>query len=379
MISSRRVRTNSIAPNAHKESSVFQMVGPGRLMRRTLLAAAAGALLGACGPAETSPGGTGGAGTPPGSGGSSSGGSSATGGSGSGGLLGSGGSGSGGTGTGGAGVGGVGTGGRAVGAGGRGGGTAVGGSPGGGGSPTSVDPATFGLNGPSKCPGSAFAICEDFEATAVGANPTGWTKEGTWVTGVSADEKARGAHSLRIDVGTANNQRGFLLKTAAQLGPLATKHYGRIFFKVQNPPTQFIHWDFFHGPGAVAGGNNDVRWGFTGTAGANGLGALTYLYNVQLPGTAEIGMNSPTAVRLVYDQWICAEWLLDSTVAGGGEARFWLNGVEVPSLHRTGTQARIPVFTRYGIGWELFNATDRPSIAFIDEAVFDAQPIGCNN
>jgi hypothetical protein len=93
----------------------------------------------------------------------------------------------------------------------------------GGRAPSSSDPTTFGLNGPSKCAAGNFAICEDFESTAVGAIPTGWTKEGTWATVVTADDKARGSHSLQISVGDANNARGFLNKTAAQLGPLASK------------------------------------------------------------------------------------------------------------------------------------------------------------
>jgi hypothetical protein len=324
---------------------------------------------------------------------------------GSGGIVGSGGSvttGTGGTGTGDTGVGGFSTGGSGTGGsaaggaagGGTGGATGgiggasagtSGGSAGAGARPApSADPTTFGLNGPSKCAAGTFAICEDFEATAVGAMPTGWTKEGTWATVVSATDKARGSHSLQIAVGTQNNERGFLNKTAAQLGPLATKHYGRIFFKLQNPPTKFVHWDFFHGPGPYGANNtNDVRWGFTGTHGPATQkvpGPLTYLFNVQTTtGGKEFGQNSPVSVQLVYDTWTCAEWLLDSTVAGGGEARFWVNGTEVTNMHQTGAQAQIPVFSRYGIGWELFNSTDTASTAYIDEVVFDSQRIGCNN
>ena len=249
-----------------------------------------------------------------------------------------------------------------------------GGSRGGGGAGVggaSSDPATFGLNGPSKCAGSAFAICEDFEASAVGALPADWAKEGTWQIAVSATDKARGNHSLQIQVGVANNQRAFINKTAAQLGPLATKHFGRIFFKLQMPPTKFVHWDFFHGSGPLGGVSNDVRWGFTGT------GTFTYLYNVQHTPGGELGNNAPD--KLVIDTWTCVEWSLDSTVAGGGESRFWLNGTEVPALHRTGMQAQIPVFNQFGVGWELFNSTDTPSVAYIDEVAFDSARIGCNN
>ena len=188
---------------------------------------------------------------------------------------------------------------------------------------------------------------------------------------VSAMDKARGNQSLQIQVGIQNNTRGFIHKTAAQLGALATKHYGRIFFKLENPPTKFIHWDFFHGTGTYNGVSNDVRFGFTGT------GTFTYLFNVQQSQGGEFGNNAPD--KLVVNQWICAEWLLDSTVAGGGESDFWLNGTEVPALHRTGTNAKIPVFDEFGIGWELYNTTDTPSVAYIDEVVFDGARIGCSN
>jgi hypothetical protein len=241
----------------------------------------------------------------------------------------------------------------------------------GGREPPTTDATTFGLNGPSKCTGSGFAICEDFESTAVGMLPTGWTQEGTWAMAVSTTDKARGNQSLQIQVGVMNNQRGFLHKTKAQLGALATKHYGRIFFKLENPPTKFIHWDFFHGSGPYGAGTNDVRWGFTGT------GTFTYLFNVQTSGAGEFGNNAPD--KLVTNQWICGEWLLDSTVAGGGEADYWLNGTEVPSLNRKGTMAEIPVFDEFGIGWELYNTTDTASVAYIDEVVFDSSRIGCNN
>ena len=235
----------------------------------------------------------------------------------------------------------------------------------------SADPTTFGLNGASKCPGSEFAVCEDFEATAVGAVPTGWTREGAWIMAVTASDRARGSNSLQIQVGTDNNGRAFLLKTKAQLGALATKHFGRMYFKMTQPTQSFVHWDFFHGNGPFGGGTNDVRWGFTGTQ------TVTYLFNVQPSANPEFGTNAPN--RLVFDRWTCAEWSLDSTVAGGGESRFWLDGTEIPAFHRTGNLAQIPVFDRLGVGWELFNAGTTPSVAFIDEVVFDGARIGCNN
>jgi hypothetical protein len=235
----------------------------------------------------------------------------------------------------------------------------------------SSDPTTFGLNGASKCPGSGFAVCEDFETTAVGSLPAGWTREGTWVMAVTSSDRARGSNALQVQVGAVNNERGFLLKTRAQLGPLATKHFGRMFFKMTVPTRSFVHWDFFHGNGPFGGGTNDVRWGFTGTQ------TVTYLFNVQTSANGEFGTNAPN--QLGFDRWTCAEWSLDSTVAGGGETRFWLDGIEIPVFHRTGTLAQIPVFDRFGVGWELFNSGTTPSIAFIDEVVFDAARIGCNN
>src|SRR5882724_3747197 len=71
-----------------------------------------------------------------------------------------------------------------------------------------------GIGGASLCVPGRYLICEDFEATGVGAVPAGWTQHGN--AAVSADQAARGAHSLKIQA-AANGERR-IYADAAKLG-----------------------------------------------------------------------------------------------------------------------------------------------------------------
>src|SRR5438128_1783814 len=85
-----------------------------------------------------------------------------------------------------------------------------------------------GVGGPSLCAGSTYLVCEDFESTAVGGVPTGWTKHGDAT--VQADQAVRGSHALKIGAAASGERR--IYADAAKLG---SGHWGRIFYKVQLP------------------------------------------------------------------------------------------------------------------------------------------------
>jgi hypothetical protein len=170
---------------------------------------------------------TGTGGTATGAGGSSSGGTIGTGGRASGGSSGSGGA----TGTRGAtggSTGNGGAGGHVSGTGGAGGGGNSAGAPGSGGS-------GGGSSGSCK-----YKLCEDFESSTVGSIPTGWTSFkgynntiGAMDQAVAMDAAHGGTKSLKsiaASQGTARIQRAL-----SGLGATASKHWGRIFYKVQSP------------------------------------------------------------------------------------------------------------------------------------------------
>jgi hypothetical protein len=267
------------------------------------------------------------------------------------------------------------------GASGGGGGSPHGGASGGGGAAGAGGMASWALAGPSLCTGSPFAICEDFESTAPGATPANWTfpgsNYGTGVIAVAADMAARGSHSLKVTVaaGSGSTER-YLQRT--NLGPLANAHYGRLFFRVQNPTTtEFVHWDLILGQGQFNGANRRIRWGSTGTATATASGSWHWIYNIEQGDTGfEDGNTHP-----VLDQWMCVEW---SWQSAGQVIRFYFNGIEDQTFHRDGTlpngsSPQIPVFASLNFGLAKYQATNGPMVFWIDEIAIDAQRIGCAN
>ncbi|MGC4087673.1 MAG: hypothetical protein QM756_07210 [Polyangiaceae bacterium] len=270
------------------------------------------------------------------------------------------------------------TGGAASGGGSQGGATQQSGGAGGRSAPSS-DPSTFGLGSPSRC-GAGFAVCEDFESTAVGALPSGWTTRlaGTRTLGAADDDKARGNRSLRIDVAGAQGYVTAWLERS-NLGALANAHFGRLFYKIKGPgPTEFVHFDLFAGTGPYAGHTNEVRWASTGTVAGTGQGNWSWIYNVQPSGSGaggEFGSEGDRSAHPVVDRWTCLEW---SFSASPSEARFWNDGSEVTYLHIDTERSEVPVFDKLAVGFAKYQNTGAFQV-WIDEVVFDPARIGCNN
>jgi len=229
-----------------------------------------------------------------------------------------------------------------------------------------------GIGGPSLCVPGRYLICENFEATAEGAIPAGWTKHGN--AAVAADQAARGAHSLKI-AAAANGERR-IYTDGARLG---SGHWGRIFYRVELPvPTVFVHSTMvaLYGAGPV-NGNEEVRVVDT-VKDANGK--HQFLYNVQ-PSGAEFGKGSP--YNWTFDgNWHCAEWHID---APAQSYAFYYDGVEVTSIainNGPGNYAGsdIPsVFTDVRVGWNNYQSAPPGFVAHIDEVALDTNRIGCGN
>src|SRR5450432_856462 len=77
------------------------------------------------------------------------------------------------------------------------------------------------------CAAGGYLICEDFESTALGATPDGWTKHGD-ASGVADDAAKHGTHSLKLGAVPASERRIYHDASAA-----GAAHWGRIFYKVQ--------------------------------------------------------------------------------------------------------------------------------------------------
>jgi hypothetical protein len=232
--------------------------------------------------------------------------------------------------------------------------------------------------GASRCTPGKYVVCEDFESTAVGAVPAGWTKHGA--AAVAADEAARGAHSLKIEAAINGERR--IYADASRLG---SGHWGRIFYKVKTPaplscdPNPVLHSTIvaLQGIGPTRGAE-EVRVVDTVE---NQQGKHQFLYNVQ-PSGAEFGKGSP--YNWQFDgAWHCAEWHVDNPTQS---YHFYFDGVEVTSIaidngpgNYAGTEIP-PSFSQVRVGWNNYQMACAPgTVAWIDEVAMDPQRIGCEN
>ncbi len=325
-------------------------------MRRALFLAVA---VCACGPAPETEGTGGGSGTAGGSsstagGASAGGGNSAAGGSATAGGATAGGGGSSGT------AGGATAGGMSATAGGTGG-------------------AAGGAQG-TGCVGATWKLCEDFESTNAGALPTGWTAKTGWNNhpateyGVATDQH-HGAGTKSFKSTTALPGQTRIQKALSSLGATANKHWGRVFYKVQNSPQVPIgaNGAYYHVTFIGLQGQTESRVVDTVESPQR---TIQYLYN--LPDDSCCNGSS---YNYAYDgAWHCAEWSLDTTA---GSYRFFVDGAEVTSIavtnnHNGGAKISGSNYSQLFLGPIFYVNPTGALTAWVDDLAIDDTRIGCN-
>jgi hypothetical protein len=306
-------------------------------------------------------GGNGGGGTTAGSGGSMGGGSAGAGGQTAlGGSGGSSGVGAGGTPAGGAGSdGGAGTGGS----------TADAGGAGTGGSTADAGGGDTG-SASSGCAGKTYKLCEDFESGTVGMIPNGWTalvgyapKRGGTV--LSKDAAHSGSMALKSDGMSTGLDR--VQRALASLGPTATKHWGRLFYKVGTPApkpnTGVIHITMAALEGTTENRVVDTVVAMNGTH--------QWLFNIPDDSCCA---GSPYNWTFGAD-WHCAEWNIDVAMSS---FRFFSDGQEVTQLAFTGkTGARMSNYKSIGLGTIYYQMPPAPIVMWFDDLAIDDNRVGC--
>jgi hypothetical protein len=307
---------------------------------------------------------------------------------GSGGIVGSGGSvstGTGGTGMGGFSTGGSGTGGFAPGTGGSSRGGATGGGAGTTGAAgtgvTGGAGAGGGASSASGCVGKTYKLCEDFESDTVGSIPTGWTKfqgygpSSPTDQAVATDQFHSGSKALKSISAAKGASR--IQKSLATLGATASKHWGRIFYKVQSPSavdnSHVLHTTFVS---AFGGGTEDR---IVDTVEAQGNHTHQWLFNT--PDDKCCGMSSQ--YTWTFDAaWHCAEWYVDLTTKS---FRFFSDSVEVTAVKFTNfvpqVASDIPAaYTAIILGATYYqgDTLTGPFTMWIDDLAIDDTQIGCN-
>ena len=293
-----------------------------------------------------------------GTGGNATGGSTGTGGNATGGSTGTGGSATGGT----AGL--AGSGGSSVG--GHGGG-AVGGA---GGAAAGTGGAAGGTGGTSTA--CAYKLCENFESGSVGALPTGWTAYNGYgndaMTGVAlaSDQAHSGTMSLKSSSMTPGEER--IQKSLSALGATASKHWGRIFYRVQSPAPKTSGGTYFHTTMVALEGTTENR---VVDSVQNPAGAHQWIYNVP---------DDSCCTGSTYDwtfdaNWHCAEWYVDVTAKS---YRFFTDTTEVTSLAFTNNaNAKMSSYTALVVGSIFYQTPPSPFVVWFDDLAIDDAQIGC--
>jgi len=239
----------------------------------------------------------------------------------------------------------------------------------------SKDPTTF--RGQPRCQG--FELCESFESTDLNALPSTFKLEGygTRKVGVSADRAMRGARALKIEVSAQTAITAWL--TRSNLGALGARHFGRAFFRIENPtPTEFVHFDLFEGNGPYQGHTNAVRFTSTGSGVGSSPSNWSFIYNVNPYGDGagpEFGTEGDRSAHPRAGDWMCLEWSFDSTKQ---LAQYYLDGTAIDYLRIDTERAEIPVFDSIAVGFGKYQNTGA-FLVYLDEVAFDGERIGCNN
>ena len=303
--------------------------------------------------------GTGGAGTGGSGSGGSTGDTSGSGGATTGPEASSGGSGSGGTGPSGSPTG---TGGAPAGTG-QAGATGAGTGPGPGAGGGSTSPG---------CAGKSYKLCEDFETGTAGAIPTGWTMfkgygaaKATDV-GLATDQFHSGTMSLKSDSASTGQSR--VQKSLSSLGATASKHWGRIFYKVQSPAAKnasgVLHVTFV---------------GLNGSTTENRVVDIVEASN----GTHQWLFNNPndkgslgSAYSWSFDTaWHCAEWYVDVST---NSYRFFTDSKEVTTIGFTNkSDSQMSNYSAIIVGATFYQTPNAAFIMWFDDLAINDTQIGC--
>jgi hypothetical protein len=179
-----------------------------------------------------------------------------------------------------------------------------------------------------QAPAPGVIVADDFESTAVGAIPAGFTRTGE--LGVEEGIAHSGKHALMIRPGVRGGRSIDLAPD--KVAALGGAHWGRLYYKVKLPAPlpagRLIHATLVHGAAIspLAKDKIDVR---LATLLYYPTGEFKYFYNVQPPnGRKEFGPQSATMQKF-NDDWNLLEWHVDAATQ---TYEFFVNGKEVADI-----------------------------------------------
>lgn len=227
------------------------------------------------------------------------------------------------------------------------------------------------------CAARNLTLCEDFESTAVGSVPSGWTRHGD-LAAVNDDDAHASSRSLKL--GPASNSERRIYHSATALGGA---HWGRIYYKVQTPvPDAFVHSTLVsltgNGPKNGASDYRPIDTIKQAKDTPDVGGRHNFIYNVQIIGKSEFGTE--TSYDYVFDaKWHCAEYHID---AANQSYALYLDGQSILAFERGAgnyDKSDIPErFDEVRVGWINYQSAPPGFTAWIDDVAFDDARIGCD-
>jgi len=236
----------------------------------------------------------------------------------------------------------------------------------------------------AQTPSPKILLSEDFESTAVGQIPEGFTKSGA--VGVVDDVAHSGKKSLRMEPAQKGARK--ITLQGAKVTELGGEHWGRLYYKVKLPApapvipegktSGIIHSTLVSGQATSPLANDPIEVRMLGTL-LNSNGSFKYLFNVQPRKRPEFGVSAKTPSHFL-DQWTLVEWHVDNATQS---YQFFINGEEIKEMgFKKGegqfAGAEIPaVFENLSFGWTNYQpAAGEGFTAWIDDLALGKERIG---
>lgn len=222
---------------------------------------------------------------------------------------------------------------------------------------------------------------EDFESTAVGAIPDGFTATGK--VAVADDFAASGKKSLRIEAAPRGPRR--ITLQGDILTKLGGQFWGRLYYRVQTPhplpdpasSNPVIHSTFVAGSALSPQFHDQIEVRMLDTV-MNKAGAHQYIYNVQPKSRGEFGKGSAYLYHYT-NEWTLAEWSVDYATQS---YHLYINGQEIAGVALDKgagnfTRVELPeVFTSLSFGLYNYQSAGTGFVIWIDDIALGKERIG---
>jgi hypothetical protein len=225
-------------------------------------------------------------------------------------------------------------------------------------------------------------IVVDFEDTAAGQIPKGFTKQGA--VGVVDDVAHSGNRALRMEAAERGPRR--ITLSDPVVTALGGSHWGRLFFKVQlphaaankdDPNTRVIHSTLVSGKAQSPLHMDEIEVRVLDTI-LFSSGKINYIYNVQPKKRPEFAIGSKQDYNYT-DAWTLAEWFVDYDTQ---TYKCFINGEEIPKASFSNgagnfEKSEIPaVFTSLSFGWNNYQPANPGYVTWIDDIALSKERCG---